>query len=131
MDLFRALEPCLATCETVAFYDRQDHAQKFPYFSGRRVPLLAETEVLKWQCTQLFMSYEQQEATPQPVEGIVVHDSEVLEPEPIRHGGLVRQDMACIKSRCVRRDPNQCTCSTTHSNNLSDRWNLLHLDRRC
>ena len=30
--------------------------------------------------------------TPQPVQGIVVHDSEVLEPEPVRVGGLMRKD---------------------------------------
>ncbi|KZT08914.1 P-loop containing nucleoside triphosphate hydrolase protein [Laetiporus sulphureus 93-53] len=29
---------------------------------------------------------------PQPVQGIVVHDSEVLEPEPVRQGGLMRDD---------------------------------------
>lgn len=29
---------------------------------------------------------------PQPVHGIVVHDSEVLEPDPVRQGGLMRQD---------------------------------------
>ncbi|TDL14984.1 hypothetical protein BD410DRAFT_856987 [Rickenella mellea] len=29
---------------------------------------------------------------PQPVQGITVHDSEILEPEPVRHGGLVRKD---------------------------------------
>ncbi|KAL6305628.1 P-loop containing nucleoside triphosphate hydrolase protein [Sparassis latifolia] len=40
-------------------------------------------------------THAQQEATghvPQPVQGIVVHDSEVLEPEPVRAGGLVRID---------------------------------------
>jgi hypothetical protein len=26
------------------------------------------------------------------VEGIIVHDSEILEPEPVRQGGLVRDD---------------------------------------
>ena len=29
---------------------------------------------------------------PQPVQGITVHDSEVLEPEPVRQGGLMRKD---------------------------------------
>ena len=43
-------------------------------------------------------SHEKQEASglhPQPVQGIqgiVVHDSEVLEPEPVRVGGLMRKD---------------------------------------
>ncbi|PSS31934.1 hypothetical protein PHLCEN_2v2294 [Hermanssonia centrifuga] len=40
-------------------------------------------------------SHENQEASGhflQPVQGIVVHDSEVLEPEPARAGGLVRKD---------------------------------------
>ena len=40
-------------------------------------------------------SHEKQAASglaPQPVQGIVVHDSEVLEPEPVRAGGLMRQD---------------------------------------
>jgi hypothetical protein len=30
--------------------------------------------------------------TPQPVHGITVHDSEVLAPEPVRQGGLMRKD---------------------------------------
>ena len=34
---------------------------------------------------------------PQPVEGVMeVHDSEVLEPEPIRAGGLMRKDTVGI-----------------------------------
>lgn len=33
---------------------------------------------------------------PQPVEGITVHDSEVLEPEPVRTGGLMRKDTVRI-----------------------------------
>lgn len=40
-------------------------------------------------------SHAKQEASglaPQPVEGITVHDSEVLEPEPVRAGGLMRKD---------------------------------------
>ncbi|EKM60346.1 uncharacterized protein PHACADRAFT_83024 [Phanerochaete carnosa HHB-10118-sp] len=40
-------------------------------------------------------SHEKQESSglaSQPVQGIVVHDSEVLEPDPVRAGGLVRQD---------------------------------------
>lgn len=42
-----------------------------------------------------IMSHAQQEATghaPEPVQGITVHDSEVLEPEPERQGGLFRTD---------------------------------------
>ena len=41
-------------------------------------------------------SHIKQEETgraPQTVAGIVVHDSEVLEPEPVRAGGLMRQDV--------------------------------------
>ena len=30
---------------------------------------------------------------PQQVAGIIVHDSEVLEPDPVRAGGLMRQDV--------------------------------------
>ena len=34
---------------------------------------------------------------PQPVEGVMaVHDSEVLEPEPVRAGGLMRKDTVCM-----------------------------------
>jgi pre-mRNA-splicing factor ATP-dependent RNA helicase DHX38/PRP16 len=33
-----------------------------------------------------------QTTTAQPVQGIVVHDSDVLAPEPVRQGGLVRKD---------------------------------------
>jgi hypothetical protein len=42
-----------------------------------------------------ILSHAKQEATgvaPHPVEGITVYDSDVLEPEPIRPGGLQRPD---------------------------------------
>lgn len=42
-----------------------------------------------------ILSHAKQEASglfPKPVEGITVHDSEVLEPEPVREGGLMRKD---------------------------------------
>ncbi|KAG7090672.1 Pre-mRNA-splicing factor ATP-dependent RNA helicase PRP16 [Marasmius oreades] len=42
-----------------------------------------------------IMSHVKQEETgiaPQPVAGITVHDSDVLQPEPVRQGGLVRRD---------------------------------------
>ncbi|KAI0762383.1 P-loop containing nucleoside triphosphate hydrolase protein [Fomes fomentarius] len=42
-----------------------------------------------------ILSHEKQEAdgnAPKPVQGIVVHDSDVLQPEPVRQGGLVRKD---------------------------------------
>ncbi|KAJ6519179.1 P-loop containing nucleoside triphosphate hydrolase protein [Mycena sanguinolenta] len=42
-----------------------------------------------------ILLHAKQEATgvvPQPVEGITVHDSDVLEPEPARPGGLMRTD---------------------------------------
>jgi pre-mRNA-splicing factor ATP-dependent RNA helicase DHX38/PRP16 len=45
-----------------------------------------------------ILSHAKQEATgiaPQPIEGITVHDSDVLEPEPVRQGGLVRQESVC------------------------------------
>ncbi|KAH9917373.1 P-loop containing nucleoside triphosphate hydrolase protein [Epithele typhae] len=43
-----------------------------------------------------ILSHEKQEATgkpAQPVQGIVVHDSDVLEPEPVRQGGLMRKEV--------------------------------------
>uniref|UniRef100_A0A0W0F2G2 Pre-mRNA-splicing factor ATP-dependent RNA helicase PRP16 n=1 Tax=Moniliophthora roreri TaxID=221103 RepID=A0A0W0F2G2_MONRR len=43
-----------------------------------------------------IMSHIKQEETgiaPQPVAGITVHDSDVLQPEPMRQGGLVRKDL--------------------------------------
>ena len=48
-----------------------------------------------------ILSHEKQEATEsgnvaQPVQGIVVHDSDVLEPEPVRQGGLMRKDAVSI-----------------------------------
>ncbi|KAJ8591344.1 P-loop containing nucleoside triphosphate hydrolase protein [Rhizopogon salebrosus TDB-379] len=42
-----------------------------------------------------ILSHVKQEASglaPRPIEGITVHDSEVLEPDPVRQGGLVRSD---------------------------------------
>ncbi|KAG5730297.1 Pre-mRNA-splicing factor ATP-dependent RNA helicase PRP16 [Termitomyces sp. T112] len=50
-----------------------------------------------------ILVHAKQEATgivPQPVQGITVHDSDVLEPEPIRPGGLMR-----MESRHVFRQP--------------------------
>ena len=41
-------------------------------------------------------SHIKQEETgvaPEPVAGIIVHDSEVLEPDPVRAGGLMRKDV--------------------------------------
>ena len=35
---------------------------------------------------------------PQLMEGMTVHDSEVLEPEPIRKGGLILSDQVCYFS---------------------------------
>ncbi|KAG1889185.1 pre-mRNA splicing factor [Suillus subluteus] len=40
----------------------------------------------------LHVKQEASGLAPRPVEGITVHDSEVLEPDPIRQGGLVRND---------------------------------------
>ncbi|KAL0957643.1 hypothetical protein HGRIS_001425 [Hohenbuehelia grisea] len=42
-----------------------------------------------------ILAHAEQEATgpaPQPVQGITVHDSKVLAPEPVRQGGLMRKD---------------------------------------
>lgn len=42
-----------------------------------------------------ILLHAKQESTgvvPQPIEGITVHDSDVLEPEPARPGGLMRGD---------------------------------------
>jgi len=50
------------------------------------------------------MSHIEQEVSgpaPRPVEGITVHDSEVLEPDPIRQGGLVRSDTVCLFELCT------------------------------
>lgn len=41
--------------------------------------------------------------TPQPVQGIVVYDSEVLEPDPVRQGGLMRSDAVRIVMRSLVR----------------------------
>ena len=46
-----------------------------------------------------ILSHVNQEASSralQPVEGITLHDSEVLEPEPVREGGLIRKGTVCI-----------------------------------
>lgn len=40
------------------------------------------------------MRNEQAGRTDQPVQGIVVHDSDVLEPEPVRKGGLLIREGA-------------------------------------
>ena len=46
-----------------------------------------------------ILSHAKQEASghvPEPVKGITVIDSDVLEPEPIRQGGLVQKGLVCI-----------------------------------
>lgn len=43
----------------------------------------------------LHVRQEASGLAPKPVEGILVHDSEVLEPEPTREGGLMRKDTVC------------------------------------
>ncbi|KAJ7599325.1 pre-mRNA splicing factor [Mycena floridula] len=43
-----------------------------------------------------ILSHAKQEATgiaPEPVPGIIVHDSDILEPEPVRQGGLMQKDL--------------------------------------
>ena len=43
----------------------------------------------------------------QSVAGIVVHDSEVLEPDPVRAGGLMRRDVVSTASTvCIKRSIN-------------------------
>lgn len=57
-------------------------------FGKFQTPFLAEIH-------SQILEHAKQESTgvvPRPVEGITVHDSEVLEPEPIRQGGLMRED---------------------------------------
>jgi pre-mRNA-splicing factor ATP-dependent RNA helicase DHX38/PRP16 len=42
-----------------------------------------------------ILSHARQQETghvPQPMEGISVHDTDILEPEPMRPGGLMRPD---------------------------------------
>lgn len=44
-------------------------------------------------------THNKQEAAglaPQPMHGITVHDSEVLAPEPVRQGGLMRKDAVSV-----------------------------------
>ncbi|KAG6878676.1 hypothetical protein C0992_007690 [Termitomyces sp. T32_za158] len=68
-----------------------------------------------------ILVHAKQEATgvvPQPVQGITVHDSDVLEPEPVRPGGLMR-----MESRHVFRQPAKPIEPPT------PRGSLLGLDR--
>lgn len=80
-----------------------------------------------------ILSHAKQEASglvPRPVEGITVHDSEVLEPDPIREGGLMRRDTVCNYSYATSFDgvltcglaatylPS--TCETNRASNSSD-----------
>ena len=56
-----------------------------------------------------ILSHEKREATGAPltVAGIIVHDSDVLEPDPVRQGGLVRPDKV--------RDTRTVLCSSCSS----------------
>ncbi|KAI0327247.1 P-loop containing nucleoside triphosphate hydrolase protein [Cubamyces sp. BRFM 1775] len=70
-----------------------------------------------------ILSHEKQEAqeggnAAQPVQGIVVHDSDVLEPEPVRQGGLMRKD-----AKHTFRQPNKPLAPPT------PRASVLGLDR--
>jgi hypothetical protein len=68
-----------------------------------------------------ILSHAKQEATgvtPQRIDGITVHDSEVLEPEPVRQGGLMRKDMVCCSYSSIFNTVLTWTVSTTHSDNL-------------
>jgi len=76
------------------------HCARNQVFSHRRLAVAARA-FGKFQdsfLTELhdeILSHVKQEASglaPHPVEGITVHDSEVLEPDPIRPGGLMRSD---------------------------------------
>ena len=55
-----------------------------------------------------------------PVQGITVHDTDVLEPEPARKGGLVRPDtvrtLAHISTRCTRLNRFSNTLSALQPN---------------
>ena len=50
-----------------------------------------------------IVSHAKQEApgAPEPVKGITVHDSDMLEPEPVRPGGLMRKDAVCDAHRLI------------------------------
>lgn len=59
-----------------------------------------------------ILSHAKQEANghvPQPVKGITITDSDVLEPEPVRQGGLVRMDAVCTFT-CISR-----SCANMHT----------------
>ena len=48
-----------------------------------------------------ILSHEKQETTGQPLQsvaGIIVHDSDVLQPEPVRQGGLMRKDAVSTRN---------------------------------
>ena len=53
-----------------------------------------------------------------PIQGITVHDTDVLEPEPARKGGLVRPDTVRTFSHVLTR----CTCLKPFSNTLFVLW---------
>lgn len=80
-------------------------------------------------------SHEKQVASghaPQPVQGIVVHDSEVLEPDPVRMGGLMRNDAVSDNLVRLRAKANNKALpfSDTLSSHLQSRSNLQLPERQ-
>lgn len=108
-----------------------------PTFIADRLPIAAKSfgklkdSFLAELHSEITSHVRQEESgvAPQPVQGMVVHDSEVLEPDPIRQGGLVRNDAVC------RQLPMECRSLTlvsrdTHSVSLRNLLNLPRLARR-
>ncbi|KAF9261860.1 P-loop containing nucleoside triphosphate hydrolase protein [Marasmius fiardii PR-910] len=55
------------------------------------------------------LKQEETGVAPQPVAGITVHDSDVLQPEPVRQGGLVRKDTVRLEVVLINIDFQQHT----------------------
>lgn len=78
-----------------------------------------------------ILLHTKQESTgiaPHPVQGITVHDSDVLEPEPARPGGLMRRETVLNILLIHAISPYFFSSSDIHSGNLLNRSNLQLLE---
>ena len=79
-----------------------------------------------------IVSHTKQTGAAEPMKGITVHDSDMLEPEPVRSGGLMRKDGAVRTHPSIPLDKvvklTGCD-SATHLKRLRGHWSRLRRGR--
>ena len=135
----------IAKTNTVDGFISGAHSSSFWYSHQRLTGVLAAKSFGKFKDSFLaelhaeILSHGKQEAAgneAQPVQGIVVHDSDVLEPEPVRQGGLVRKDAVSnylgYEQFCSRGLVRmRAVCRGIHSSSPRNLWHRPHPARLC